>query len=77
MWPLQGKLGEALELYYEALAIKEKVLGKEHHSYALQLNNIASLLHDQVRSWGVSTLSENVGRVHTLQLKCLKIPTCF
>ena len=39
-------------MYYEALAIKEKVLGKEHPSYALQLNNIAGLLSTQVRPAG-------------------------
>lgn len=45
---LQGEYDEALQLHYEALEIREKVLGKEHPSYALQLNNIAESLNKQV-----------------------------
>ena len=41
-----------MKLYYEALSIKEKVLGKEHPSYALQLNNIAHLLSAKVGLYG-------------------------
>ncbi|MBX3327352.1 MAG: tetratricopeptide repeat protein [Nitrospira sp.] len=42
-----GKYTEALPLYREALAIREKVLGPEHPHTAASLNNLAVLHHAQ------------------------------
>ena len=42
----QGRYAEALDYYKKALAIREKVLGKEHPSTATTYNNIAGLYHD-------------------------------
>ncbi|GHV34479.1 hypothetical protein FACS18949_10610 [Clostridia bacterium] len=43
----QGDYDKALELFYKALAISEKVLGAEHPSTATIYNNIACVYHDQ------------------------------
>ena len=45
---MQGKLDEAEPMMREVLRIDEKVLGKEHPDYAMDLNNLALLLSDQV-----------------------------
>ena len=47
----QGKLGEAEPLYRESLAIDKKVYGDEHPEIATDLNNLAQLLSDQVRTF--------------------------
>ena len=61
---------EAEKLQREAKRIRKKSLGEEHPLYASDLNNLAVLLWNQVRSFGLAhTLSENVGRVHTLHFK--------
>ncbi|CAN0540172.1 unnamed protein product, partial [Ectocarpus sp. 8 AP-2014] len=44
-----GKFDEAEPLYVRAVAIGEKVLGKEHPDLATWLNNLAGLLHKQGR----------------------------
>ncbi len=43
----QGKYTEAIPLAQKALAIRKKVLGKEHPDVALSLNNLATLYHSQ------------------------------
>ncbi|MEO1373662.1 MAG: tetratricopeptide repeat protein [Cyanobacteria bacterium J06635_10] len=43
----QGKYNEAIPLAEKALAIREKVLGKEHPSVATTLNNLANLYQKQ------------------------------
>jgi tetratricopeptide (TPR) repeat protein len=43
----QGKYEQAEPLYQRALAIKERVLGKEHPSTATGLNNLALLYYNQ------------------------------
>lgn len=40
----------------EALAISKKVLGAEHPTVAIRLNNIAGLFKAQVRLWLLSEL---------------------
>ena len=46
----QGKLSEAKPLYERCQQIMEKVLGPEHPSLAMTLNNRAMLLESQVRA---------------------------
>ena len=43
----QGNYEKALEYYEKALAIREKVLGKEHSSTATTYNNMAGVYEDQ------------------------------
>ena len=43
----QGKYAEAIPLAEKALAIQEKVLGKEHPDVATSLNNLAALYQSQ------------------------------
>ena len=43
-----GKLDEAEPLFKQSLAIRKKVFGDEHPDVAGSLNNLASLLQDQV-----------------------------
>ncbi|MBD2202795.1 CHAT domain-containing protein [Calothrix sp. FACHB-1219] len=43
----QGKYGEAIPLAEKALAIREKILGKEHPLVAQGLNNLAALYQSQ------------------------------
>ena len=43
----QGKLDEALKIFYEALAISKRALGDDHPTVAIRLNNIASVLQAQ------------------------------
>lgn len=47
---MQGEFEEAEKLMKEALRIDAKVLGKEHLDYAMDLNNYADILSDQVRN---------------------------
>jgi tetratricopeptide (TPR) repeat protein len=49
LYESQGRYAEAEPLYKEALAIKAKVLGKEHPSYATSCNNLAELYESQGR----------------------------
>ena len=59
---IQGKPGEAEPLVREALRIDKKVFGEEHLEVAIDLNNLAWLLWEQVRPFGLArTLSEKVG----------------
>ena len=44
----QGKYDKAEPLYVRALAIREKVLGADHHSTAQSCNNLAGLYKSQV-----------------------------
>lgn len=44
----QGKLEAAKPLYRRALAIHRKLYGNEHPAVAIDLNNLAMLLHLQV-----------------------------
>ena len=46
----QGKFGEAGPLYKRSLDIYEKTYGPDHPDVASSLNNLASLLQDQVRA---------------------------
>ena len=48
----QGKYADAEPLYERCQAIEEKVLGPEHPSLAITLNNRAGLLQAQVRTDG-------------------------
>ncbi|NJO61976.1 MAG: tetratricopeptide repeat protein, partial [Richelia sp. RM2_1_2] len=43
----EGKYAEAIPLAEKALAIREKVLGKEHPDVATSLNNLAGLYESQ------------------------------
>ncbi len=43
----EGELAGARPLYERALAIRERVLGPDHHDTAQGLNNLAVLLQDQ------------------------------
>ena len=43
----QGKYAEAIPLAEKVLAIREKVLGKEHPNVAISLNNLAVLYDSQ------------------------------
>jgi tetratricopeptide (TPR) repeat protein len=43
----QGDYGKALEYYGKALAIRERVLGKEHPSTATTYNNIGGVYRAQ------------------------------
>ena len=45
----QGNYVEAEPLYLQALAIDEKVYGKDHPDVAIDLNNLAGLYKAQVR----------------------------
>ena len=47
---MQGKYSEAEPLYERCQAIEEKVLGPEHPSLAITLNNRSGLLKNQVRA---------------------------
>ena len=42
----EGKYAQAIPLAERALAIREKILGKEHRDTAQSLNNLAELYHD-------------------------------
>ena len=50
---LQGKYDEAEPLYRESLVIIKKIYGDEHPSVATGLNNLASLLDDQVSEYSL------------------------
>lgn len=41
---------EAEALYIRAIGIKEKTLGRDHHTVATTLNNLAVLYREQVRA---------------------------
>ena len=41
-----GEYAKAEPLYQEALRIRQKVLGAEHHDTAISLNNLALLYED-------------------------------
>ena len=47
---LQGKFDQAEPLYRKALAIDRNVYGDDHGTVATDLNNLAVLLQDTVRS---------------------------
>ena len=47
MYKVQGDYPQALEGYQKALAILEKVLGKEHPDIAMTYNNIAGVYQAQ------------------------------
>jgi len=47
----QGKLDDAVPLYLQALAIDEKVYGKDHPEVATDMNNLAHLYEAQVRNF--------------------------
>jgi len=49
VYDAQGRYDEAIEKYEEALRIDEKTIGKEHPSYAIDLNNLADVYHSQGR----------------------------
>ena len=43
---LQGKYAEAEKMYREALAVREKALGRDHPDIATNLNNLAKVMQD-------------------------------
>jgi len=43
----QGKYAEAEEMHWQALELKEKVLGQEHLSTLSSMNNLAGVLRSQ------------------------------
>ncbi|MDF5712167.1 MAG: tetratricopeptide repeat protein, partial [Nostoc sp. S4] len=45
----QGRYSEAEPIYIQALALRRKLLGEEHPSVALSLNNLAALYKSQGR----------------------------
>jgi tetratricopeptide (TPR) repeat protein len=45
----QGKYAEAEPLYERVLAINEKILGPEHPSVAMAINNLGSLYFSQAK----------------------------
>jgi tetratricopeptide (TPR) repeat protein len=49
LYSAQGRYDEAEPLYLRALAAQERVLGKEHPSTLLNVNNLAELYRDQGR----------------------------
>lgn len=52
---IQGRFAEANLLYERCQSIDEKILGPEHPSLAITLNNRAELLREQVRATNFST----------------------
>lgn len=52
--PVQGKCDEAEPYYRHARANTERTLGTDHPTYSVDLNNLASLLKEQVRRAGAS-----------------------
>lgn len=45
---MQGKYDEAMRIYDQCLAIREKAFGPSHQCVATTLNSMASLLYHQV-----------------------------
>ena len=49
LYKSQGRYSEAEPLYIQALALRKRLLGEEHPSVAMSLNNLAYLYSDQGR----------------------------
>ena len=65
LYKIQGKYAEAEPLYKRALAIREKVLGREHPYIAQSLENYAALLRKTRRGNEAVTMEARAKAIRT------------